>query len=86
MPPLLMASLAGLLVTWVTFTPCFLCCFLVRRISRRCAAHAPWARLCPRLLLPLLVDADNIRLDPQTGRLIIGYGSGGLAVFDPLCP
>jgi chromate transporter len=28
MPPLLTASLAGLLVTWVTFTPCFLWVFL----------------------------------------------------------
>jgi chromate transporter len=28
MPPLLMGSLAGLLVTWVTFTPCFLWVFL----------------------------------------------------------
>ena len=28
MPPLLMATLAGLLVTWVTFTPCFLWVFL----------------------------------------------------------
>jgi chromate transporter len=28
MPPLLMGTLAGLLVTWVTFTPCFLWVFL----------------------------------------------------------
>src|ERR1700759_4019029 len=28
MPPLIMATLAGLLVTWVTFTPCFLWVFL----------------------------------------------------------
>jgi chromate transporter len=28
MPPLLAGSLAGLLVTWVTFTPCFLWVFL----------------------------------------------------------
>lgn len=28
LPPLLMATLAGLLVTWVTFTPCFLWVFL----------------------------------------------------------
>jgi len=29
-------------------------------------------------------DADNIRLDPQSGQLIIGYGSGGLAMLDPV--
>ena len=28
-------------------------------------------------------DADNVRLDVQTGRLVMGYGSGGLAVLDP---
>jgi hypothetical protein len=28
-------------------------------------------------------DADNIRLDVRTGNLVVGYGSGGLAVIDP---
>ncbi len=28
-------------------------------------------------------DADNVRLDAQSGRLVVGYGSGGLAVLDP---
>jgi DNA-binding beta-propeller fold protein YncE len=28
-------------------------------------------------------DADNIRLDPSSGRLIVGYGGGGLALLDP---
>ena len=28
-------------------------------------------------------DADNIRLDTRTGNLVVGYGSGGLAVVDP---
>ncbi len=28
-------------------------------------------------------DADNIRLDPRSGNLVVGYGSGGLAVIDP---
>jgi DNA-binding beta-propeller fold protein YncE len=28
-------------------------------------------------------DADNVRIDPSTGNLVIGYGSGGLAVIDP---
>jgi hypothetical protein len=27
-------------------------------------------------------DADNIRLDPGTGQLLVGYGSGGLAALD----
>jgi YVTN family beta-propeller protein len=28
-------------------------------------------------------DADNIRIDTAATRVIIGYGDGGLAVFDP---
>ncbi len=28
-------------------------------------------------------DADNIRVDPQGGRVAVGYGSGGLAIIDP---
>lgn len=28
-------------------------------------------------------DADNVRIDPRNGHLIVGYGSGGLAVIDP---
>jgi DNA-binding beta-propeller fold protein YncE len=28
-------------------------------------------------------DADNVRLDPQTGNLVVGYGRGGLAIVDP---
>lgn len=35
--PLLACTLAGLLVTWVTFTPCFLWVFLARPMLRRCA-------------------------------------------------
>jgi DNA-binding beta-propeller fold protein YncE len=27
-------------------------------------------------------DADNVRVDPKTGNLVIGYGEGGLAVID----
>lgn len=27
-------------------------------------------------------DADNIRVDPSTNHVIVGYGSGGLAVID----
>jgi DNA-binding beta-propeller fold protein YncE len=29
-------------------------------------------------------DADNVRLDTLSGRLVVGYGSGGLAVLDPV--
>lgn len=28
-------------------------------------------------------DADDVRIDPRNGNVIIGYGSGGLAVIDP---
>jgi DNA-binding beta-propeller fold protein YncE len=28
-------------------------------------------------------DADNIRIDPATDRVLVGYGNGGLAVIDP---
>jgi DNA-binding beta-propeller fold protein YncE len=28
-------------------------------------------------------DADNIRIEPRSGRLIIGYGRGGLAILEP---
>src|SRR5215813_7810917 len=28
-------------------------------------------------------DADNIRLDVPANRIVVGYGSGGLAVIDP---
>jgi hypothetical protein len=28
-------------------------------------------------------DADNIRLDPNAGQFVVGYGAGGLATLDP---
>ena len=28
-------------------------------------------------------DADNLRVDPAAGKVLVGYGSGGLAVIDP---
>jgi len=28
-------------------------------------------------------DADNIRIDPSSGQIVVGYGSGGLALIDP---
>lgn len=28
-------------------------------------------------------DADNVRLDPTSGRVVVGYGAGAFAVIDP---
>jgi hypothetical protein len=28
-------------------------------------------------------DADNVRLDPRSGKFLVGYGSGGIATLDP---
>jgi DNA-binding beta-propeller fold protein YncE len=28
-------------------------------------------------------DADNVRVDSRTGRVLVGYGNGGVAVLDP---
>lgn len=33
--------------------------------------------------LPLGDDADDVRIDPRNGHVVVGYGSGGLAVIDP---
>ena len=41
------------------------------------------ADLAPAGTVDLADDADNIRLDTRTGNLVVGYGSGGLAVIDP---
>ena len=32
--------------------------------------------------IDLSSDADNVRIDKTTGRLVVGYGGGGLAVID----
>ena len=29
-------------------------------------------------------DADNVRVDPSTGRILVGYGDGALAILDPV--
>jgi len=42
------------------------------------------AELQPAGTISLGEDADNVRLEPQTGNFIVGYGSGGLAVIDPV--
>ena len=39
--------------------------------------------LSPAGVVSLGEDADNVRLDTRTGQLVVGYGSGGLAVLDP---
>jgi hypothetical protein len=36
----------------------------------------------PAGVVSLGEDADNVRLDTRTGQLVVGYGSGGLAVLD----
>jgi DNA-binding beta-propeller fold protein YncE len=36
----------------------------------------------PAGAIELGADADNIRIDPAADRVIVGYGSGGLAVID----
>lgn len=33
--------------------------------------------------LKLGADADNVRIDARNGRVVVGYGSGGLAIVDP---
>jgi hypothetical protein len=38
--------------------------------------------LAPLRSVPLGADADNLRLDPETGRAWAGYGSGGLRSID----
>jgi DNA-binding beta-propeller fold protein YncE len=37
----------------------------------------------PRGIIKLDDDADNMRLDSTTGHVLVGHGSGGLAVIDP---
>jgi DNA-binding beta-propeller fold protein YncE len=29
-------------------------------------------------------DADNVRIDPSSGHVFVGYGNGGLAIIDPV--
>ena len=41
------------------------------------------ADLKPMRTIALGDDADNIRIDPATGKILVGYGEGGLAIIDP---
>jgi DNA-binding beta-propeller fold protein YncE len=40
----------------------------------------------PRGNIPLGDDADNVRVDPRNGHVLVGYGDGGLAIIDPAGP
>ena len=42
------------------------------------------ADLAPVGQIDLHDDADNIRIDPRSGALVVGYGNGGLAIIDPM--
>jgi DNA-binding beta-propeller fold protein YncE len=42
------------------------------------------AELSPAGVVMLGDDADNVRLDAGNGNLVVGYGSGALAVIDPV--
>jgi DNA-binding beta-propeller fold protein YncE len=37
----------------------------------------------PKQAIDLGSDADNIRIDAKANRVVVGYGSGGLALIDP---
>ena len=39
--------------------------------------------LSPIAVIDLSDDADNVRVDPRSGQIFVGYGKGGLAVIDP---
>jgi hypothetical protein len=41
------------------------------------------ADLSPVGTIDLGDDADNVRIDPTTGHVLVGYGDGGLAIIDP---
>ena len=41
------------------------------------------ADMTPAGSLQLGDDADNVRIDSRNGYVVVGYGSGGLAVIDP---
>ncbi len=41
------------------------------------------ADLAPLGSVVLGDDADNVRIDPATGQVLVGYGDGGLAIIDP---
>jgi DNA-binding beta-propeller fold protein YncE len=40
--------------------------------------------LAPAGIVELGSDADNVRIDPANGDVLVGYGSGGIATIDPV--
>jgi hypothetical protein len=40
--------------------------------------------LAPAGTVALGDDADNVRVDPRSGLLVVGFGRGGLALIDPV--
>lgn len=41
------------------------------------------ADFAPAGTVPLGDDADNVRVDPRTDLVVVGFGNGGLALIDP---
>ena len=41
------------------------------------------ADFAPDGTIPLGDDADNVRVDPRTGLVVVGFGGGGLALIEP---
>jgi hypothetical protein len=41
------------------------------------------AELAPAGAAPVGEDADNVRLDPRGGAVLVGHGSGAIALIDP---
>ena len=41
------------------------------------------AALAPAGAVALGGDADDVRIEPRTGDIVVGYGYGGLAIIDP---
>ena len=41
------------------------------------------ADLAPAGVMQVGPDPDNLRVDPASGRLVVGFGAGALAVIDP---
>jgi YVTN family beta-propeller protein len=40
----------------------------------------------PRGVIPLGDDADNARVDPRSGHVLVGFGTGQIAIIDPAKP
>lgn len=42
------------------------------------------ADYAPAGTVPLGSDADDVRINPRDGSVVVGYGDGGLAIIDPV--